>query len=153
MHPQEKIALALIKEYHASQMYGNKPYSYHLLGVAKLVREGGGAVEHVCVALLHDILEDTECTAHKLRVAGVWEEIISGVQAITKLPGEHQRTYLKRCWENIFSRFVKKRDSLFNLAHSVQAGNSKRIIKYTKVLQFLEEYKSGKGKHVAKEKS
>lgn len=146
MSNQYAIATDLVKEYHAEQMYGDKPYVYHLLGVAKLVREAGGDIKHQCVALLHDILEDTPCTAHKLRVAGVTEEIVGAVQAITKQPMEQQRTYLKRCWENKIARFVKKRDSLFNLTHSVQSGNSKRIIKYTKVLQFLEEYKSTKEK-------
>lgn len=153
MSKQFAIAMQLATEYHADQMYGDKPYMYHLLGVLKLVEAASGNMPEQCVALMHDILEDTECTAHKMRVAGVTEEIIAAVQAITYRPFEEQRVYLRRVWENPIARFVKKRDSLFNLIHSVQAGNSKRIKKYTKVLQFLEEYKSTKERHVAEKKN
>lgn len=146
MSNQYAIATDLVKEYHAEQMYGDKPYVYHLLGVAKLVREAGGDIKHQCVALLHDILEDTPCTAHKLRIAGIKEEIIEAVQALTHHEMEDRMAYLRRVWNNPMALFVKKRDMLFNLTHSIQAGNSKRIIKYTKQLRFLEEYKQKKGK-------
>lgn len=143
---QYGIALELINEYHAGQMYGDKEYVYHLLGVAKLVRDAGGSIIEQTVALLHDIIEDTECTAHKLRVAGLCEEIVEAVIAISRLKMQDQRTYLKQCWNNPISRNVKRWDSFFNLMHSMREGNSKRIQKYTKVIQFLDEYKSKKGR-------
>lgn len=142
---QYVIALGLIEEYHASQMYGDKAYAYHLLGVDKLVAEGGGSVIDRTVALLHDILEDTPCTPHRLRVAGLGEEVVEAVMAITHSEMQDRRQYLKQCCANPIAKRVKKCDTLFNLTHSVQAGNSKRIIKYAKQLQFLEEYKSRKG--------
>ena len=142
---QYGIALELIQEYHAEQMYGDKPYVYHLAGVAKLVLDGGGNVIDQTVALLHDILEDTPCTPHKLRVAGLCEEVVEAVMAITHYEMQNRNTYLRQCCANPIAKRVKKCDTLFNLTHSVQAGNSKRIIKYAKQLQFLEEYKSKKG--------
>lgn len=139
------VALGLIEEYHAAQMYGDKAYAYHLLGVAKLVKDGGGSIIDQTVALLHDILEDTPCTPHKLRIAGLGEEIVEAVMAITHYEMQNRNTYLRQCCANPIAKRVKKCDTLFNLTHSVQAGNSKRIIKYAKQLQFLEEYKSKKG--------
>lgn len=146
MSKQYAIATQLVTEYHADQMYGDKPYVYHLLGVAKLVREGGGGIIDQIVGLLHDILEDTECTPHKLRVAGLGEEVVEAVIAITHYEMQDRLTYLRQCCANSIAKRVKKCDTLFNLTHSVQAGNSKRIIKYAKQLQFLEEYKLTKGK-------
>lgn len=142
---QFAIALALATEYHAGQKYGNKEYMYHLMGVQKMVREAGGDEFHQTVALLHDILEDTPCTAHKMRVAGLSENIIEAVQAITKGSNESNRQYLKRCWANKAARMVKFWDSMFNLTHSVREGNAKRIKRYTGNIAFLAEYKATKG--------
>lgn len=146
MSKQFAIAMSLIDVYHVDQMYGDKPYAYHLLGVHKLVEQAGGSIIEQCVALLHDIIEDTECTAHKMRVAGLCEEIVEAVIAITKAKMQDQRSYLKQVWANPIARNVKRWDSFFNLKHSMQEGNSKRIQKYTKVIQFLDEYKSKKGR-------
>lgn len=141
---QFAIALSLATEYHAGQKYGEKEYMYHLMGVMRMVRDAGGDEFHQTVAILHDILEDTSCTAHKMRVAGVGENIIETVQAITKSPNESNKQYLKRCWENKAARFVKYWDSMFNLTHSIREGNAKRIKKYTGNIAFLAEYKSAK---------
>lgn len=153
MSKQFTIAMQLANEYHAGQKYGDKEYMYHLLGVLNLVEQAGGGDMERCVALLHDILEDTECTPHKLRTAGLCEEIVEGVMAITRYEMQDQRTYLKQCWANRLSRFVKRWDSMFNLIHSLREGNSKRIQKYTKVIQFLDEYKSKKGAKSAEKSS
>lgn len=142
---QFSIALDIATKYHADQMYGDKPYMYHLLGVMKLVADGGGTPIDQAVAILHDVLEDTVCTPHTLRVAGLREEIVEAVMAITHYEMQDRSTYLRQCCANPIAKRVKKCDTLFNLTHSVQAGNSKRIIKYSKQLQFLEEYKSNKG--------
>jgi (p)ppGpp synthase/HD superfamily hydrolase len=140
MSSQYKIASGLVEVYHADQMYGDKPYVYHLLGVAKLVTERGGDMTAQTVALLHDIIEDTNCSALALGAAGINANIVAAVKAITHTTGEERNDYLKRCSLNKVALEVKKCDTMFNLMSSFKEGNSKRIIKYTKQLKFLEEH-------------
>ncbi len=44
-------------EKHAGQMYGNKPYEYHLQGVVDNLTSRDEEV--IAIAWLHDIMEDT----------------------------------------------------------------------------------------------
>lgn len=46
-------------ERHAGQMYGQRPYTFHLQMVVDTVRAHGGTTEQVVAAWLHDTEEDT----------------------------------------------------------------------------------------------
>lgn len=50
---------------HASQKYGDHPYSVHLDAVASLVAAWGGE-EAVVLAYLHDTVEDTSVTISEI---------------------------------------------------------------------------------------
>jgi (p)ppGpp synthase/HD superfamily hydrolase len=81
MDVQYKIATELIEEYHAGQVdMGGEPYINHLRAVFDKVWEMQHADKHWgyndedvmyakagITALLHDILEDTECTEEILK--------------------------------------------------------------------------------------
>ena len=43
------------------------PYISHLMAVCVLVLENGGTPEQTSAALLHDILEDTDCTIDEIK--------------------------------------------------------------------------------------
>lgn len=66
------------------------------------------------IAWLHDVVEDTEITLQDLKDAGLCEEIINGVDAITKKDGEVYTDYLKRVKDNKYALEVKKADILDN---------------------------------------
>lgn len=51
---------------HGNQMYGSKPYLYHLKKVNELVIKYGGSKEEQIIAFLHDVLEDTPVTKEEL---------------------------------------------------------------------------------------
>ena len=51
-------------EKHAGQMYGDKPYSYHLQGVVDNLN--GSSTSTIASAWLHDVIEDTKATQSEL---------------------------------------------------------------------------------------
>ena len=54
---------------------GVTAYIYHPMAVADRVEHLG--YEYVCVAYLHDVLEDTKFTAHDMLAAGVEDKIVA----------------------------------------------------------------------------
>jgi (p)ppGpp synthase/HD superfamily hydrolase len=50
---------------HGSQMYGSKPYAFHLDAVVALLSPYGSEAQ--IVGYLHDVVEDTEVTEHDIR--------------------------------------------------------------------------------------
>lgn len=134
-----EVAFGLAQEYHGNQMYGDKPYAYHLREVFRLCKEASLSIKYQLVAILHDIIEDTECPAEKIkRIFG--HEIWKSVNHITHLKNEdYFDSYLPRVKENHIAKTVKFFDLLSNLEHSllnVEKYN-KLIKKYQKALFIL----------------
>ena len=121
---------------HAGQTRRDKktPYIEHCYAVAKRVAHLGN--KYICVALLHDVLEETKVTAHDLLTAGVDEDIVVAVQLLTKHPSRSYDEYLKLVKFNNLACHVKIADMLSNLADS---PTNKQIRKYAKGLLFLTE--------------
>lgn len=121
---------------HAGQYRRNgyTPYIEHPYAVADRVEHLG--YKYICVALLHDVLEDTNVTAHDLLAAGVEEDIVAAVQILTKHPSRSYDEYLKVVKSNDLARNVKIADMLSNLADS---PTNKQIRKYATGLLFLTE--------------
>lgn len=145
--PQYALAIKLATEWHAGQYYGDsrKEYMYHLLNVARIVKERNHVISDkrldnlLCVAILHDIMEDTECTEFNLLEAGIFVHNVHSVVKISKVEGEKKRDYLRRCSEDAVALEVKICDTASNLDHSIKALSHKRIDKYAKQLQYLNE--------------
>lgn len=121
---------------HAGQTRRDKktPYIEHCYAVAKRVAHLGN--KYICVALLHDVLEETKVTAHDLLTAGVDEDIVVAVQLLTKHPSRSYDEYLKLVKFNNLACHVKIADMLSNLADS---PTNKQIRKYATGLLFLTE--------------
>ena len=63
------------------------------------------------VALLHDILEDTDCTEEELKEAGCDEEIIEAIKSVTRRKDEqYYFDFIERASKNDIGRLVKKYD-------------------------------------------
>ncbi len=82
-------------------------YIYHPVRVSQLVK---GGPQEITVALLHDVIEDTDMTLDDLRKSGFPKAVISGVEAMTRLPGEPREHYLARVKANPIARAVKLAD-------------------------------------------
>lgn len=62
------------------------------------------------IAVMHDLIEDTSCTFDKLREEGFSDEVINGVNALTRREGEVYMDYIARCAENPRARRIKMAD-------------------------------------------
>ena len=89
MTATDKIELAkqLSKHFHKGQKYGGHDYhEYHILGVVKtlhLITKEPPTEEMIIVALLHDVLEDTECSTETIEnIFGIF--VLEQIYYLTK---------------------------------------------------------------------
>jgi (p)ppGpp synthase/HD superfamily hydrolase len=105
--PTLEDALQLALRAHAGQKdkYG-QPYILHPLRVmARMDTEA-----EQMVALLHDVIEDSDYTLDDLREQGYNEEIVEAVDAISKREGEDYFDFVKRAIAHPLARRVKQGD-------------------------------------------
>ncbi|HHE55940.1 MAG TPA: HD domain-containing protein, partial [Caldithrix abyssi] len=77
-------ALALALKAHAGQKdKADQPYILHPLRVMVQMEDSRAKI----VALLHDVLEDSEITLNELSQAGFEDEILQAVDCLTKRDG------------------------------------------------------------------
>lgn len=119
---------------------GGKPYVLHPLKVMHYL--GDADEELQCIALGHDIVEDTPVTYHDLRVAGMSERVIAGIEALTKRRGETLNEYKQRVFANPDAMRVKLCDLRHNSDIRRLKGVSQRDIeRMQKYHQFYLEIK------------
>jgi len=70
---------------------GGAPYILHPLKVMHYLKSDDE--ELMCMALGHDVIEDTSVTYKDLREAGISERVITGIRALTKQPGQTYEEY------------------------------------------------------------
>lgn len=105
--------LVLVTNAHAGQYdKGGQPYILHPLKVMHYLKSNDEELQ--CIALGHDVIEDTDVTYHDLRQAGISERIIKGISALTKLPGETLDEYKMRVFANRDAMMVKQADLRHN---------------------------------------
>jgi hypothetical protein len=81
------------------------------------------------------VVEDSSVTLHDIHEAGLSENVIAGVGAITKRDNEDYETYLARVAANPLAKAVK----LADLTHNMDTSRLKTIDDKTKTR--LEKYK------------
>lgn len=87
------------------------------------------------VALLHDVIEDTDVTVNDLREAGFSDEVVLAVSVITKKADEDYEEYLNRVKQNPIALRVKIAD----MEHNSDISRIKNPTE--KDLKRLEKYK------------
>jgi guanosine-3',5'-bis(diphosphate) 3'-pyrophosphohydrolase len=113
---------------HGQQMYGDKPYSYHLDAVVELLVPYGETAQ--IVGYLHDVAEDTAITIQQIRDR-FGDEVAMCASLVTDEPGTNrkerkQKTNAKlAACANDIALIVKAADRLANLRESVKSGGSK----------------------------
>lgn len=115
-----------------------KPYINHPAHVASLVSSD----EEKAVAWLHDVVEDTDTTLDNLRGAGLSEDVVQAVDAMTHREGEDYLTvYIPRIACNSLARSVKLADLSHNMDVSrlpqVTTADLERVEKYQKAREIL----------------
>ena len=105
--PTLEKAISLATEAHKGQTDKNgDPYILHPLRVMARVQSETEKI----VAVLHDIVEDTDYTIENLRENGYSKQVLEAIECLTKRDGEDYDEYLNRCKSNPIARKVKIAD-------------------------------------------
>jgi len=106
-------ALVVATEAHKGQMDDSgRPYILHPIHVAADCELWQSKV----IALLHDVVEDTDVTLDRLRKLGFPDWVVDGVDDITHRDGESLRDYLTRVNANSIARLAKIADIHHNMS-------------------------------------
>lgn len=113
MGPLEQLARDIAMAAHAGVVNPKTGEAYitHPEHVAAQVQ--GDAAK--AVAWLHDVVEDTEVTLDDLRAAGLGEDVVRGVDAMTHRVGEDYLAFVRRAAADPLARQVKEADVRHNL--------------------------------------
>lgn len=97
--------------------------------------------ELMCIAILHDSIEDSELTLDDLRLLKMSERIIEGVDSLTRRDGETYEDFIERCGQNRDGRLVKIEDlrdnSDITRLKGLRPKDHKRMDKYMKAYTYL----------------
>jgi len=131
-------AIELAKQHHEGQTdKAGKPYIEHPLRVMNQVE----SEEEKIVAVLHDIVEDTNISLNDLRNEGFSEEVVSAVECLTKQDGENYDSYIERISFNPLAVKIKLADLEDNRdltrLPEVTDKDLERLEKYDKALEKL----------------
>ena len=115
------------------------PYVFHPIHLAEQMKDEDTTV----VALLHDVVEDTDYTLEDLREMGFNERVIGAIALMTHAEGVPYMDYVAKIKENPIAKAVK----LADLAHNsditrmdvVDEKAIARVEKYAKAIRFLNE--------------
>jgi hypothetical protein len=136
-----KTALKICYEAHAGQVdKSGLPYVFHPFHLAEQMD-----TEHeVCVALLHDVMEDTETGPSDLIAAGIPQEYVDTLLLLTHAPDVPYFDYVENLKHDPVARKVKMADLTHNSDLTRLDGNPtekdvERVEKYRKALRILEE--------------
>ena len=110
--PMTKKAIKLMYEAHKDQIdKSGIPYVFHPWHVAESMTD-----EVRCtVALLHDVVEDTDVTLDRLKEEGFPKEVIEAVDILTKRENMDYSEYIRNIMENDIAIDVKIADLMHNM--------------------------------------
>ena len=133
-----KKALKLCFEAHKEQVdKSGMPYVFHPFHLAEQMTDETTTV----VALLHDVVEDTELTFDDLEKQGFGEEIISALKLLTHNDDTPYMDYVAKIKNNKIATAVKladlKHNSDLTRLDIVDEKALKRKEKYEKAIEFL----------------
>lgn len=135
-----KIALKLCFDAHKDQVdKSGMPYVFHPFHLAEQMEDE----ETTVVALLHDLVEDTQYTFDDLRAMGFSDNVIEAIATMTHDEAVPYMEYIKAVKKNRIASAVKQADLLHNSDLSrldaVDDKALKRAEKYKEALRLLQE--------------
>lgn len=137
--PMTKIALKLCFAAHKDQMdKSDMPYVFHPFHLAEQMQDE----ETTIVALLHDVVEDTDYTIEDLRQMGFSERVLSAIALMTHAPEVPYMDYVAKIKTNPIAKAVKLADLRHNSDLSrldrITPRDEARAEKYKKAIELLE---------------
>lgn len=139
LHPAAQLAMMvkLAATHHMKQFdKGGRPYVLHVLKVMNYLKDKDDD-ELNCMAVAHDLIEDTPVQASDLRRLGISNRVIDGITRLTKVQFQSHEEYLKGVLESYDACRVKLADlrhntDIFRLK-GLRPKDLKRIQKYHKM--------------------
>lgn len=131
-------AIEIATRAHAGQVdKGGAPYILHPLRVMLRVAPGPQQI----VAVLHDVVEDSDVTFEDLEREGFSAEVVKGLRAVTKVAGESYEDFVARAALDPVGKAVKLADLMENSDLSRIAEPSQkdleRVEKYGRAIAYL----------------
>ena len=118
---------------HAGQFdKGGNPYILHVLKVMDNLHTDDEELQ--CIAIGHDLIEDTKVTAKEMLRQGMSPRVVTAIEMLTKRKGQTDEEYLGLILSSIDCMRVKKADLQHNSdirrLKGVRPKDITRIIKY-----------------------
>lgn len=136
--PTLEHAITLATQSHKGQVdKAGQPYILHPLRVMFAVE---GDVTRI-IAVLHDVVEDTDITFEDLRTMGYSDEVITGLDGLTRRDDETYMEFVERAKQNPLARRVKIADIEDNMdvrrLATITDKDVERMNRYRKAWSFL----------------
>ena len=134
-----KKALRISFDAHKNQLdKSGMPYVYHPFHVAEQMKDEYST----CVALLHDVVEDTDITLDELKSNGFPDEVIEALSLMTHSDDVPYLDYIRALKDNPLARKVKMADLAHNSDLSrldvVDEKAVERVNKYKQAILILD---------------
>ena len=142
--PQTKKAMRLMFEAHKDAWdKSGVPYVFHPFHVAEQMDDEASTI----VALLHDVVEDTDYTLDDLREMGFSEEVCDALDCMTHRKGVPYMDYIMKIRQNPLATKVKLADPAHNSDRTrfdrMTEQDYRREEKYREAIRLLREVVSG----------
>lgn len=133
-----KKAMKIAYEAHKDQTdKSGIPYIYHPIHLAEQMKDE----QTTCVALLHDVVEDTDITLSDLRNEGFPAPVLEALRLMTHDKSVPYMDYVRKIKENSIARAVKLADIRHNSDLTrldvVDEKARERVEKYRKAIEIL----------------
>lgn len=139
LSPLLERAIAIAEQKHAGQVdKAGRPYIEH---PKRVMRAMSNDAERI-VAVLHDVVEDTDLTLDQRAAYGFPDYILAALDSVTRRTGETYEAFLARASNNTIGRRVKYADlqdnaDLSRIAASTDADQA-RTAKYQRAMAQLD---------------
>ena len=133
-----KKAMKISFEAHKNQVDKNGiPYIYHPIHLAEQMEDENT----ICVALLHDVVEDTDITFEELQKIGFNDDIIVALKLMTHDENVPYMDYVREIKNNSIAAKVKladlKHNSDLTRLDVIDEKAKQRVQKYKKAIELL----------------
>ncbi len=136
-----KKAMKISYEKHHGQFdKSGMPYIFHPIHVAEQMKDEDTTI----VALLHDVIEDTDLTIENIEQYGFSKKIIDALKCLTHDRNVPYFEYIKKIATNQIARQVKIADlehnSNLTRLNNITDEDKKRVKKYKECLKYLKMF-------------
>lgn len=137
-------ALEIAYKSHKEQVdKGGNPYILHPIRVALHCEKE----EEKIVALLHDVVEDSDVTIEDLKTEGFGQDVLDAITALSNVDGENYEQFIQRVAQNDIATCVKIQDLKDNMDTSRLNGKPHwKLDAYRNALSQLENIHKSRNK-------